>query len=103
MPAESRQQHRSLEHKKNSLSEQLEAQIQSPELYEEGVELDNDKAARMQMHTGNEAIQDLLDQINNIDTALSDLELEGMEEDFEEDVELSSEHGIEYSMPSSPR
>ena len=47
MPAESRQQHRSLEHKKNSLSEQLEAQIQSPELYEEGVELDNDKAARM--------------------------------------------------------
>ena len=93
MTAESRQQHRSLEHKKSSLSEQLQAQIQSPEMYEEGTELDNEKAARMQMHSGNEAIQDLLDQINHIDAALSELELEGMEEDFEEDVELDIEHG----------
>src|SRR6056300_1470880 len=93
MPADARQQHRSLEQQRNKLSEQLQEQIQAPEQYEEGSELDNSKAARMQMHSGNEAIQDLLDQLNNIDSALSDLEMEGQDEDFEEEVELDVEHG----------
>ena len=74
------------------MSEQLQEQIQSPEHYEEGSELDNSKAVRMQMHSGNEAIQDLLDQLDNIDSALADLELEGNEEELEEEVELEVEH-----------
>ncbi len=93
MPADTRQQHRSLEQQRTKLSEQLQEQLQTPEHYEEGNELDNSKAARMQMHSGNEAIQDLLDQLNNIDSALSDLEMEGQDEDFEEEVELDVEHG----------
>lgn len=93
MPADARQQHRSLEQQRNKLSEQLQEQIQTPELYQEGSELDNSKAAQMQMHSGNEAIQDLLDQLNNIDSALSDLDMEGQDEDFEEEVELDVEHG----------
>jgi len=92
MPADARQQHRSLEQQRNKLSEQFQEQIQTPELYQEGSELDNSKAAQMQMHSGNEAIQDLLDQLNNIDSALSDLDMEGQDEDFEEDVELDVEH-----------
>lgn len=92
MPADARQQHRSLEQQRNKLSEQLQEQIQSPEHYEEGSELDNSKAVRMQMHSGNEAIQDLLDQLNNIESTIADLELEGNEEDIEEEVELEVEH-----------
>ena len=93
MPADARQQHRSLEQQRTKLSEQLQEQIQSPEHYEEGSELDNSKAIRMQMHSGNEAIQDLLDQLNNIDSAIAELELEGNEEDIEEEeAELEVEH-----------
>ncbi len=93
MPADARQQHRSLEQQRNKLSEQLQEQIQAPEQYEEGSELDNSKAARMQMHSGNEAIQDLLDRLNNIESTLSDLENAEYDEDFEEDMELDVEHG----------
>ena len=93
MPADARQQHRSLEQQRNKLSEQLQEQIQTPEHYEEGSELDNSKAVRMQMHSGNEAIQDLLDQLDSIDSALADLELDGNEEDLEEEIELEVEHG----------
>ena len=92
MPADARQQHRSLEQQRSKLSEQLQEQIQTPEHYEEGSELDNSKAIRMQMHSGNEAIQDLLDQLDNIDSALADLEREGNEEEIEEEVELEVEH-----------
>ena len=68
MPADARQQHRSLEQQRSKLSAQLQEQIQTPEHYEEGSELDNSKAIRMQMHSGNEAIQDLLDQLDNNST-----------------------------------
>ena len=93
MASDSRQQHRTLEHQKRSLNEQLQEQIQTAEMYEEGSELDNSKAARMQQHSGNEAIQDLLDQINKIDSDLSNLEQEGMDEELAEEVELDVEHG----------
>ena len=92
MPADARQQHRSLEQQRNKLSEQLQEQLQTPEHYEEGSELDNSKAVRMQLHSGNEAIQDLLDRLDNIDSAISDLDLEGNEEELEEEVELDVEH-----------
>ena len=82
MPADARQQHRSLEQQRSnrhSAEKILQEQIQTPEHYEEGSELDNSKkAVRMQMHSGNEAIQDLLDQLDNIDSALADLDREEM-------------------------
>ena len=83
MPADARQQHRSLEQQRTKLSDQLQEQIQTPEHYEEGSELDNSKAVRMQLHSGNEAIQDLLDQLDSIDSELAALELEGNEEELE--------------------
>ena len=92
MPADARQQHRSLEQQRSNLSEQLQEQIQTPEHYEEGSELDNSKAVRMQLHSGNEAIQDLLDQLDSIDSELAALELQGNEEELEEEVELEVEH-----------
>ena len=92
MPADARQQHRSLEQQRSKLSEQLQEQLQTPEHFEEGSELDNSKAVRMQLHSGNEAIQDLLDRLDNIDSALSDLDKQGQDEEFEEELELDVEH-----------
>ena len=86
-------QQRQLQDQQKDLRSQLEAQISSAEQYEEGSELSNDKAARMQMHTGNEAIQDLIDKLNNIESTLNAMNGEMDEVIEEQDQELEMEHG----------
>ena len=54
-------------------------------------ELTNEKAARLQVHSGNEAIQDLIDQLSNLDQALTDLETELEVEEKKENEETENE------------
>lgn len=96
----SRQQHQ-LQQQKQNLENALEAQ-KSPEVegYQEGQDFDSDRAARLQPHYGNQTVQDLINKLNDVDTALADLELQAtqdIQEEVEEDQELDLEDELEFS------
>ena len=86
MSSEIQQRQQRLQQQQRQIQSDIETQRSSPELYEEGVDLDNNKAAQMQEHSGNEAIQDLIDQLGIIEHHLSDLD--GSEQEVIEDVDL---------------
>ena len=83
------QQRKQLHSERDRLQSAIEEQRQSEaEFFEDGEELSNDKAARMQEHSGNQAIQDLIDRINDVENDLSDLEIQEEQDAFEEENEL---------------
>ena len=93
----SRQQHQLQQQKQDNPENALEEQ-KSPEVeaYQEGQEFDSERAARLQPHYGNQTVQDLLTKLNDVDTALADLELtatQDIQEEVEEDQELELEDG----------
>lgn len=86
MPADISQRQRQLQQEQSQLQADIETQRSSAEMYEEGSTLDNNKAVRMQEHTGNEAIQDLIDQLGIIEGNLADLE--NMEQENLEELDV---------------
>ena len=81
----------------NALEEQKSPEV---EAYQEGQEFDSERAARLQPHYGNQTVQDLLTKLNDVDTALADLELtatQDIQEEVEEDQELELEDELEFS------
>lgn len=94
MPADISQRQRNLQHKQNQIQADIETQRSSAEMYEEGSALDNDKAVRMQEHTGNEAIQDLIDQLGVIEGHLTELDNMEQENIEELDVDIDKTQSI---------
>lgn len=86
MPADISQRQHKLQQQQQQIQADIETQRSSAEFYEEGSSIDNDKAIRMQEHTGNEAIQDLIDQLGVIENHLS--ELDGMEQENIEELDV---------------
>ncbi len=84
------QQQKQLHSERERLNSAIEEQRRTEaEFYEEGEELDNDKAARMQEHSGNQAIQDLIDRLNDVENDITDLEQQEEEQEaFDEEQEV---------------
>jgi hypothetical protein len=84
------QRHKQLQSERDNLNSAVEEQRNAElDFYEDGSELSNDKAARMQEHSGNQAIQDLIDRLQTVDDDISDLEMEEAELELqEEDQEM---------------
>ena len=85
MPADISQRQRQLQQQQQQIQSDIETQRSSAEMYEEGSTLDNDKAIRMQEHTG-QAIQDLIDQLGVIEEHIT--ELDGMEQENLEELDV---------------
>ncbi|MEC7983849.1 MAG: hypothetical protein VX278_01715 [Myxococcota bacterium] len=80
---------RDLLNEQQQLENALEQQREIEGL-EEGQDFDADKAVKLQPNLGNQAVRDLMNKLNNVNNALSDLEQEGgdFEEDQQEELEL---------------
>ena len=87
------QEQRNLQLEKTRIERALEEQ-KTPEFegFDESRELTGEQAAQLQPHMGNCAIQDLMDRLGEVDSALSELEQEqAQQEELDEDVDLESE------------